>query len=120
MLTTVENSQSEILETDEDGADQISNHEQKEAAIMHMWIMDSIVDRQQDQTQRTSDGEENGDTRAGLIPFALVGHQFACMSEPAFREKREVEEDHGDNTTGNEERLEPGGSNVGYITRPGG
>lgn len=87
---------------------------------MHMWIMDSIVDRQQDQTQRTSDGEENGDTRAGLIPFALVGHQFACMSEPAFREKREVEEDHGDNTTGNEERLEPGGSNVGYITRPGG
>lgn len=74
-----------------------------------------IEDGQEDQTERTDHGEEDGEEGAGLIHPTLVRNQLTGVSQPPFREEGQIQEDDGNDTSGDEEGLDALGTDVGDI-----
>jgi len=58
MLAEV-NSQALILPADEDGADDISNNEEKQENIMESWVSQGIENTEKDQASRANKGKRH-------------------------------------------------------------
>jgi hypothetical protein len=81
---------------------------------MQLRVVQGIENRQQNESHRACDGEEQRPDRARLVELALVRDQLAGVSQPALGEEGQVEEDDCDRAAGDEERFE-GDANVGDV-----
>lgn len=79
---------------------------------MQVRVMLGIEDGQENQTTRSGNREENRRDRAGLVGNTLVRHELSSMSKPSFRQKCQIQKDHGDDTANDEEGLDALGANI--------
>lgn len=133
MLRAIEDPQPQILDADEHRTDQVSDtkvistlffpnpqrcrlQEHEQESIVKMRMTQRIVAREQDQSQCAGDREEYRSDSAELVKPALVRHQLAGVSQPAFRNEGQIQEDNGDDAACDEQRFQPLRSNVRYIS----
>lgn len=57
---------------------------------MLVLVLAYIKDRQENETRGTCNREEDGQDGAQLVEYALVGNQLAGVTEPPFRQKRQI------------------------------
>lgn len=60
------------------------SHEHHQETVMQIRVMESVKDRQQDQSEGTGNGEENRKTGTSLIEDARIRNQLASMSQPTL------------------------------------
>jgi hypothetical protein len=75
-----------------------------------------VEDGQENQTECTGNGEEDREDGAQLVEPAPVGHELTSMTKPALSQKGQVQEDDGDDATGDEEGFQARGANVGNVS----
>lgn len=83
---------------------------------MSLRVMLGIEDRQENQTERTGNGEENREDGAQLIEPTLVRNELAGMTKPALGQEGQVQEDDGDDAARDEERFQARGANIGDVS----
>lgn len=75
-------------------------------------VMLCVENRQQDQTQSSSDREHDGSNSTSFIKPAFVPSQLTGMPKPTLGYERQIHEDHCYCTTGNEQRFDSFGTNM--------
>lgn len=92
------------------------SHEHDQETIVSMRVMLGIEDRQQNQTERTSNGKENRETSTQFIEPAAVRHKLASVSKPALSQESQIQKDDGNHATRDEERFQARGTNIGDVS----
>lgn len=82
---------------------------------MQRGVAVGVEDGQQDKTGGADNGEDNRQAEQDLLADGDVGDQTAAVSQPALRDKGQVQEDGDDAGAGDEERLELLGADVADV-----
>ena len=85
---------------------------------MQVGVMLGIEDGQENQTTRSGNRKENRRDRAGLVGDTLVRNELSSMTKPSFRQKGQIQKDHGDDTANDEEGLNALGANIRNVPEP--
>lgn len=104
-----------IFPTDENGGKDIARNKEQEKHIVELGMMSCVKHGQENQANRADDSEHDGQRREDLLAPGGIGHQSATVSEPAVGQKRDIEEDAGDDAPRDEERFKTRGADVADV-----
>ena len=82
---------------------------------MQVGLPSCVEDAQQDQAGGADDCEPDGQAREHLLAGCRVRRQPALVAEPSVGSKRDIEKHGGEDTTGDEQRLQVGCTNVADV-----
>ena len=74
---------------------------------MHRLVILDIEDGEQNQARGADDGAHGRQCAEDFLSFVVVLSQAAFVPQPTFGDEGDVERDHGDGATGDEQRSTP-------------
>lgn len=114
-MLSIVNAEALILGAEEDGGEDETADEDEEEAIMESVMSICVKDGEEDEACGASDGEDDGEDGEDFLRGAGIGDQSARVSKPAFGHEAQVKGNRCDDAAGDEQRLEPVGSDVGNV-----
>jgi hypothetical protein len=78
-------------------------------------MVDGVENGEENQACGADKSEDDGEDGEDLLAEGSIRDQAALVTQPALGDKREVEEDGGDDAAGDEERLEMRGTDVADV-----
>lgn len=96
----VSHAQSLVLPADEDCAEQIANDKEAKEQIVQCRMARRVENAKQDQADGADECPKDGQAGKNLFAAGGVGHEPAAMSQPAVGEEADVEEDCGEDASG--------------------
>lgn len=116
VLRAVEDTQTQVLCANQDGANNVSSKEHGEESVMLIRMPQGVKARQQNQSQRTRDREEDGPNSTRLIETTLIRYQLSGMSQPSLSQERKIEKNDCHHAAGDKQGFEMLGANVGDVS----
>lgn len=105
MLAVVD-SQTLILPTNEDSANDITDNEDGKTYVVHPAVVLVVVNGEEDETDRAYNRSDCADSRVDLLPNGCILSEVADMTQVALENKGEIKGNNGDSGHGDEHGLE--------------
>lgn len=104
-----------VLPADKDGRQHVACNEEKQEYVVQALMLASLKDGQANQANGANEGKRNSQPGEDLFAYGGVGNEAAAVSQPTLGDKRQVEEDGGEDAAGDEERAQAVGTDVADV-----
>ena len=104
-----------VFPADKHGRQHVSRNEEQQEIIVQAVVPRRVKHTQQDQARGAGDGTRDGQAGQDLLGRRGVGRQAALVAQVAVGAERKVEEDGGQDTACDEQRLEVGRADVADV-----
>lgn len=101
-----------VLGADEDGRDEVADDEKAQKDVVQTGVVRGIEDTEADKADGAHQGPDDGEAGQDFLAQGGVGYKAAAVAKPAVGEEGGIEEDGGNDTACDEERLELAGTDV--------